>query len=207
MRNDELREQANQFMADYNFDPYLDEIYAAEEIRAIGQDHYDLLVQSIVSLFEKAPKSLSENVAKLEKEMGDYTFEDFMEDFRLNYVIQEYHILEPVLSLSDDEDFKRAVCYLARSALKVDNCKVVDLAVEIFDEMSNKMYTAVCESVYKGYIPEGMDPKSAELIKYLAGGNVFIPGHHYFDYLDKMLKRFGGDELEDEEEIPTGDGN
>ena len=82
---------------------------AAEEIRTIGKEYYDMLTKRVTVFLSKTPEVLEEQVARAKQELDDYSFERFMGDFKFSYAVFLYSTLQPVLSLSEEESYKKVI--------------------------------------------------------------------------------------------------
>ena len=197
MRSDEFRSMVIKFMAEKKFDRALDSLCAAEEIRTIGKEYYDMLTKRVTVFLSKTPEVLEEQVARAKQELDDYSFERFMGDFKFSYAVFLFSTLQPVLSLSEEESYKKVICDAVWKTITAENPETIQNATEILKSMTSSMFEEFLSIAFDGYIPDDVPVEVAETIQHVAGGHVIIPGESFMAYLKEMAREEGSD-TEDE---------
>lgn len=198
MNREEFRHQVTKFMADNQFDPLLDMLCSAEVIRKIGKETFDDVNKRINIFLANAPEDLEEQVEEALTELDEYSFEKYMDDFRINFAVFEYIAIQPALELSDEIIYKDFICFAAREAITLDNPKVTEKSIEIFKRMANALFEGILSTAFDGYIPEGIPSEVAQIIHDIAGNGVIIPGDSFMGFLDEMAEEDYDGEDEDE---------
>ena len=198
MNREEFRHQVTKFMADNQFDPLLDMLCSAEVIRKIGKETFDDVNKRINIFLANAPEDLEEQVEEALTELDEYSFEKYMDDFRINFAVFEYIAIQPALELSDEIIYKDFICFAAREAITLDNPKVTEKSIEIFKRMANALFEGILSIAFDGYIPEGIPSEVAQIIRDIAGNGVIIPGDSFMEFLDEMAEEDYDGEDEDE---------
>lgn len=193
MRSDEFRSMVIKFMAEKKFDRALDSLCAAEEIRTIGKEYYDMLTKRVTVFLSKTPEVLEEQVARAKQELDDYSFERFMGDFKFSYAVFLFSTLQPVLSLSEEESYKKVICDAVWKTITAENPETIQNATEILKSMTSSMFEEFLSIAFDGYIPDDVPVEVAETIQHVAGGHVIIPGESFMAYLEEMAKEEGSD--------------
>lgn len=196
MNREEFRNQVTKFMADNQFDPLLDMLCSAEEIREIGKETFDDVNKSIRVFLANAPEDLEEQVEEALTELDEYSFEKYMDDFRINFAVFEYTAIQPALELSEEIIYKNFICFAAREAITLDNPKVTEKSIEIFKGLASALFDGILGIAFDGYIPEGVPSEVAQIIRGIAGNGVIIPGDSFMEFLKEMA----GDEDDDGED-------
>ena len=171
MNREEFRNQLTQFMSDNKFTHLIDEICAAEEIRSIGKEIYDNFSKCITLFLSKAPEDLCDQVTEALVELDEYSFEVFMEDFRVNLENYEYNAIQPALALSDKRVCKDFICHAAREAITIDNPRLIKKATEIFENMANLAFNALVGVAFDGYIPAEVEEDDDEDFGFIIFGD------------------------------------
>ena len=198
MNREEFRHQVTKFMADNQFDPLLDMLCSAEVIRKIGKETFDDVNKRINIFLANAPEDLEEQVEEALTELDEYSFEKYMDDFRINFAVFEYIAIQPALELSDEIIYKDFICFAAREAITLDNPKVTEKSIEIFKRLANALFDGIISIAFDGYIPEGIPSEVAQIIRDIAGNGVIIPGDSFMEFLDEMAEEDYDGEDEDE---------
>ena len=187
MNGKDIREVATQFMRDNQFWNFLEALSKSDVIQQMAREKYDRMQERLGFFVSRAPEGLEEQAEDVKMEMNEYSFEMFMEDFKLNYAIFEYEALKPVLDLSEDLFFHIRICSIARDAIHVYNSKAVEKAEEILDGLLNNFVDESLMHLFDGYIPDDMPTEVARAITDFGLG-VIIPQDILIAFLEKFAE-------------------
>lgn len=186
MNREEFRKQVTKFMADNQFDPLLDALCASDGIQTMGKQTFERVNKRIRTFLEKAPEELEEQVEEALTELDEYSFEKYMDDFRINFAVFEYTAIQPALELSEEIIYKNFICFAAREAITLENPKVTEKSIEIFKGLASALFDGILGIAFDGYIPEGVPSEVAQIIRGIAGNGVIIPGDSFMEFLKEM---------------------
>ena len=199
MDHDEtLRNESESFFEKHNLNPVLNCFCRSEVIQQTVREYYPSFKTGTKVLLSKAPHKLRKKAEAAISELEDYSFEDYMEDFRVNMAMHIYSCAEPMLKLCDTTH-ENTIADIVRQSITVKNDGLVKTAKKFLGEIANTVSKITVGDVFKGYIPAGIPKEVEAIVKRIAGENGYIiPGQIFMDYLDDMANPgFSGERGED----------